>query len=388
MLRQLIAGNNFSGRSAALHGALQRRQEQTFFVGPYAEAALSGLSSTVADEIAIYARAPGQACFAALDWTRMGSRKPATLSGGEQVLLALHCFSRSAYRVIGIDTALEQLDGQNRASALDYLSAAHPFDAIVIDNRLAQAPPGWQCRDACAATADYACDLAGVLPELRPREAPTIAVRALDFGYEPGRPIFRNLDLSLEAGKAYRLVGPNGAGKSTFFKILVGVVAPARGTILLNDAPYRPRQSGNRVFALATQNPDHQWCGATLAEDLARRRRALAACSDVMPPSDAALAAMAGKLGIASLDQLLYELPLAARKRLSWLWPFSGAMSWLMLDEPTIGQDRDSRDGLAAIVRRLCELGYGVVVVTHDDDFAAGIPHRPLHIADLTIRAV
>jgi energy-coupling factor transporter ATP-binding protein EcfA2 len=388
MLREVIAGTNFSGRSAALHRELQRRQEQTFFVGPYAEAALSGLSSTVADEIAIYARAPQHGCFASVDWASFGNRKPATLSGGEQVLLALHCFSRSAYRLIGIDTALEQLDGQNRASALAYLSAPQAFDAILIDNRLDPVPPGWQRRDARAATADHGCDLAGLLPELRPREAPTISIRETDFGYESARPIFRSVDLSLEPGRAYRLVGPNGAGKSTFFKILVGVLKPARGTILLNDVPYRPRQSGNRVFALATQNPDHQWCGATLAEDIARRRRALATCSEMMPPSDALLAAMAGKLGIRGLDQLLYELPLAARKRLSWLWPFSGAMPWLMLDEPSIGQDRATRMGLAAIVRRLRELGYGVVVVTHDDDFAASIPHQPLRIEDMSIRAV
>ncbi|MFL5032917.1 MAG: ATP-binding cassette domain-containing protein [Xanthobacteraceae bacterium] len=388
MVRELIAGNNFSGRSETLRSALQRRQEPAFFLGPYAEAALSGLSSTVADEIAIYARAPQHGCFASIDWTRLGNRKPATLSGGEQVSLALHCFSRSAYRLIGIDTALEQLDAQNRASALAYLSAPHSFDAILIDNRLAHVPPGWRRQDAHATTADYGCDLAGLLTELRPREAPAITIRAMDFSYEPARPIFRDVDLSLKPGKAYRLVGPNGAGKSTFFKILVGVLAPARGTILLNDMPYRPRRSGNRVFALATQNPDHQWCGATLAEDIARRRRALAACSEVMPPSDALLAAMARKLGIRSLDQLLYELPLAARKRLSWLWPFSGAMSWLMLDEPTIGQDRDTRTGLAAIVSRLCQLGYGTIVVTHDDEFAASIPHQPLHIEDMTIRAV
>src|SRR5262245_2791565 len=385
MLRTLVVGNNFSGRSAALRNELQRRREPAFFLGPYAEAALSGLSSTVADEIAIYARACEYDSFASIDWARFGNRKPTTLSGGEQVLLALHCFSRSAYRVIAIDTALEQLDGQYRAAALAYLSAPYAFDAILIDNRLEHVP-GWQRRDALATTPAHRCDLAGLLPELRPCAAPAITIRAMDFGYEPGRPIFRNVDLLLEPGKAYRLAGPNGAGKSTFFKILVGVLAPVRGTILLNDVPYRPRRSGNRVFALATQNPDHQWCGATLSEDIARRRRALASCSEVVPPPDALLAAMARRLGIGGLDQLLYELPLAARKRLSWLWPFSGAMPWLMLDEPTIGQDRDTRTGLAAIVRRLCELGYGVVVVTHDDDFASGIPHRSLRIADMSIR--
>src|SRR5262245_59434409 len=108
MRRDFIAGDNFSGRSEALRQALQ--PAASFFLGPYAEAALSGLSSTVADEIAIYARETEHPAFAMLDWARLGARKPATLSGGEQVLLALHCFSRSTYRTIGNDTALEQLD--------------------------------------------------------------------------------------------------------------------------------------------------------------------------------------------------------------------------------------------------------------------------------------
>ena len=46
-------------------------------------------------------------------------RKPQTLSGGEQVPFALHCFS-SGYRALVIDTALEQLDASNRREALHY----------------------------------------------------------------------------------------------------------------------------------------------------------------------------------------------------------------------------------------------------------------------------
>ncbi len=384
MRREAIAGGNFSGRSAMLRAFLQDAAEHAFFLGPYAEAALSGLSSTVADEIAIYAHASGRRAFTPIDWAPFGARKPATLSGGEQVLLALHCFSRSAYKTIGIDTALEQLDAHNRASALDYLQSGDPFDVFLIDNRLDDVR--WARHAATDTNPDYACDLAGVLGDLRPRQAPVIAVRTMDFSYPAGRPIFRNLDLALEPAKAYRLVGPNGAGKTTLFKLLVGVLNPSRGLILLDGTRYEPRRSGNRVFALATQNPDHQWCGATLGEDIARRRRALATDPAILPPTDALLASLAQKLGVRAGDQHLYELPLAARKRLSWLWPFSGAMPWIMLDEPTIGQDRDTRIGLAAIVSRLCAIGYGVILVTHDDDFAGRIPHQPLRIEGMRIR--
>src|SRR5690348_4186156 len=119
---ELIAGPNFSGRSAALMAQL-RDHAPAFFIGPHAEAALSGLSSTVADEIEIYRAAiSGREPFTPLDFATYAERKPATLSGGEQVLLALHCFSLSGYGVIGIDTALEQLDPGNRDRAIAYLS--------------------------------------------------------------------------------------------------------------------------------------------------------------------------------------------------------------------------------------------------------------------------
>ena len=40
-------------------------------------------------------------------------------------MLALHCFSQSAYTAIAVDTALEQLDGANRATALMGQGPAH-----------------------------------------------------------------------------------------------------------------------------------------------------------------------------------------------------------------------------------------------------------------------
>jgi energy-coupling factor transporter ATP-binding protein EcfA2 len=381
MARAFIAGANFSGRSAHLMAVLRERAPgAAFLIGPYAEAALSGLSSTVADEIDIYRARPASVrpVFSAVDFAAYAARKPPTLSGGEQVLLALHCFSLSKYRTIGIDTALEQLDPENRVQALAYLSQddAQGFDVALIDNRLQ--PDGWP-RTMMTSAADFACDLDAATAGLAARSAPAIAIERLSFRYPGGRDIFNGVDLTLEPGRAYRLTGANGAGKTTLFKLLAGVLVPSSGTIALDGAPYAPWRNGNRVFAFATQNPDHQWCGATLGEDVARRRMALAR-HGIAAPDDAAMAALATHLGARSLDVHLYELPLAARKRLSWLWPLSGTLPWAMLDEPTIGQDGATRAALAAAVARLCALGHGVVFITHDEEFARLTDHRPLRL--------
>jgi energy-coupling factor transporter ATP-binding protein EcfA2 len=379
---EFIGGPNFSGRSAALMARLKALAPgDAFFVGPYAEAALSGLSNTVGDEIAIYRSAAPSRGFSPLDFAALAARKPPTLSGGEQVLLALHCFSLADFSVIGVDTALEQLDPANCDAALGFLSGAGA-STVLVDNRLARRTD-WSGRDLEGEPA-FRHDLAAATGRLAPIRAPTIAIENLSFRYSVGRDIFRNASVVLEP-KAYRLTGPNGAGKTTLFKLLAGVLAPRAGHITLDGAPYAPWRTGNRIFAFATQNPDHQWCGATLGEDLARRRRALARHRQIAVPDEAVLTALAAHLGVASLDQHLYELPLVARKRLSWLWPLSGALPWIMLDEPTIGQDRATRAALAATITHLAELGHGVLFITHDDAFATTIAHDRLQLADAAI---
>ena len=382
---ELISGPNFSGRSAALAVRLNALAPgNAFFIGPYAEAALSGLSNTVSDEIAVY-RSPASArAFAPLDFAALAARKPPTLSGGEQVLLALHCFATSDFTVIGIDTALEQLDPGNREDALGFL-AGNDIAAVLVDNRLEQLP-GWSVCEQ-QGTSAFACDLAAATRSLVPVNAPTIAIENLSFRYAAGPEIFQDASLALTPGRAYRLSGPNGAGKTTLFKLLAGVLAPRTGRITLDGAPYAPWRTGNRIFAFATQNPDHQWCGATLGEDLARRRRALERHPEIAVPDETALTALATHLGAGSVDQHLYELPLTARKRLSWLWPLSGALPWIMLDEPTIGQDAMTRTALAEAIAHLTACGHGVLFITHDDAFAATIAHGTLQLANAEITA-
>jgi energy-coupling factor transporter ATP-binding protein EcfA2 len=382
--RDFIAGPNFSGRSRAVHARAHQFGTPVYFLGPYAEAALSGLSSTIADEIELY-RAKGRTG----DRPRFGSiptdprRKPQTLSGGEQVLLALHCFSLSAYKALAIDTALEQLDASNRSKALTYLNDGAAFDVVLTDNRAR--PPGWTCSDLSPADIGFACNWDELRSRIRPRGAPVIAVEQLSFGYRPGHDVFGNAAVTFEPGQAHRLFGPNGAGKTTLLKLLIGALVPRTAHITLDGAAYEPWRSGNRALALATQNPDQQWCGATLREDLARRRSALARRGDAAALADDRVTGLARYLGVASLDQHLYELPLAARKRISWLWPFAGAHPWIMLDEPTIGQDNDTCRELARTLAALCGAGYGVVFVTHDDAFASAVPHRALRVANRQI---
>jgi hypothetical protein len=148
---EFIAGPNFSGRSQLLLARARQLGDATYFIGPYAEAALSGLSSTIADEIQIYRARSGNRDRPLLERPRAALRqKPQSLSGGEQVLLALHCFSISAYGSVAIDTALEQLDSRNRTQALDYLGSGRSMSSSPTTGRHLAAGTLRSCRGAGA----------------------------------------------------------------------------------------------------------------------------------------------------------------------------------------------------------------------------------------------
>lgn len=61
-----------------------------------------------------------------------------------------------------------------------------------------------------------------------------IQIENLDFWYKKGKPVFKNLNLSLNPGHIYGLLGKNGAGKSTLLKSISGLTFPKSGKCLVN----------------------------------------------------------------------------------------------------------------------------------------------------------
>jgi len=61
-----------------------------------------------------------------------------------------------------------------------------------------------------------------------------IEFRQVDFGYEPGRPVFRQLDLRIPAGQRVGLVGYSGSGKSSLVNLLLRQYDPQGGQVLID----------------------------------------------------------------------------------------------------------------------------------------------------------
>ena len=80
-----------------------------------------------------------------------------------------------------------------------------------------------------------------------------------------------NVSFSIEEGSYTTIIGHNGSGKSTIAKLLIGLLEKDQGSIYVDDVEltmeslYEIRDKVGIVF----QNPDNQFIGATVSDDIA-----------------------------------------------------------------------------------------------------------------------
>ncbi|MBM5823145.1 MAG: ABC transporter ATP-binding protein [Cyanobacteria bacterium K_Offshore_surface_m2_011] len=103
-----------------------------------------------------------------------------------------------------------------------------------------------------------------------------LVLDGVSFGYQPGSPVLRQLDLHILPGQVVALVGPSGAGKSTLFSLLLRFNTAQSGRVLLdgqNLADLRARDL-RRAVALVPQQSSV--FSGTVAEAIAFGRPASA----------------------------------------------------------------------------------------------------------------
>jgi ABC-type multidrug transport system fused ATPase/permease subunit len=85
----------------------------------------------------------------------------------------------------------------------------------------------------------------------------SVALEAVSYAYEPGRPVLLDVSFKVPAGRAIGVVGPSGAGKSTLIQILLGLRLADQGRYLINDIPAREiaRADWHRMVAYVPQQP-------------------------------------------------------------------------------------------------------------------------------------
>jgi ABC-2 type transport system ATP-binding protein len=202
---------------------------------------------------------------------------------------------------------------------------------------------------------------------------PILEVEALSkrFG---AREAVRSISFSVSPGEVFGLLGPNGAGKTTTLGMIAGVVRPSGGSI---------RVAGMEVSGLSRA---------------ALRQLGLVPQSIALYPALSAeenLRLLGRLYGVAEAElarrvDTLLELAGLTDRRREAIGQFSGGMkrrlsfvgglvhqpTLVLLDEPTLGVDPQSRERIYDVIRELASRGLALLLTTHYMDEAEKLCHR------------
>lgn len=98
-----------------------------------------------------------------------------------------------------------------------------------------------------------------------------LEVKNLSFKYSDEQVAIDDVSFSVEKGKFVAILGHNGSGKSTLAKLIVGLLEKNSGQIFFNDEEI-DRKNITKLqgkTALVFQNPDNQFVGVTVEDDIA-----------------------------------------------------------------------------------------------------------------------
>lgn len=166
-----------------------------------------------------------------------------------------------------------------------------------------------------------------------------------------------NIGLQVHAGEAVALWGPNGAGKTTFFRCILGERLDAGTLFVFGRAPGPHERDTRMNIGYAPQHlPDFDSRVIELAQLVAAIRGA---------DKTAAAAALRRLHLQRHADRLVNELSGGMRQRLAIALALIGDPPLLLLDEPTAGLDRESREIVVGLLQAQRAAGKTLLVTSH-----------------------
>lgn len=198
---------------------------------------------------------------------------------------------------------------------------------------------------------------------------PIIRFNSVTFAYD-GKTVLDKVSLSVNRNESVWIVGPNGGGKTTLIKLLIGLVAPHRGTVeIFGKAPNKSRLRIGYMPQAAHLDP----LFPVTALDIALMGRIRGNKIPGLYNSkdcEAALEAMR-LVGLEGLEERRFAaLSGGQQRRLLIARALADNPEILVLDEPTANLDLQAEKGLNDILEKLTGK-MTLVLVSHDPAFVS-----------------
>lgn len=203
--------------------------------------------------------------------------------------------------------------------------------------------------------------------------ASVVKLSHIDFRYY-GSEVNSLTDVSLEIteGEWVAIIGPNGSGKSTLAKIMNGLLVPAAGQVTIKDLTideetvWEARRSVGMVF----QNPDNQFVGSTVEDDVAF------GLENNGVPRQEMISRIEEALAEVRMSEFKDKEPArlsgGQKQRVALASILALRPDIIILDEATSMLDPNGRQEVIAAIRKIKErFNLTVISITHDLDEAS-----------------
>jgi len=194
------------------------------------------------------------------------------------------------------------------------------------------------------------------------------------------------VDLSVEAGDVCALVGQNGAGKSTLMAILSGAVRPDAGTMMLDGAPYAPREpldaraAGVAMIHQELSLAPHLTVMENIGLGMEPARMGLIRWRDMRKGAADALT----ELGHPEIrpNAIVGDLSPAGQQLVELARALAHGARVVVFDEPTSSLSHADVERLFSLIRRLKSQGLAIVYISHFIEEVKAVSDRVVVLRD------
>ena len=202
---------------------------------------------------------------------------------------------------------------------------------------------------------------------------PIIELNAITVRYtEEDRPALKNVSLSIEQGEWVALIGHNGSGKSTLAKTINCLILPQEGSVAVGDMLLNEENIWNirKMVGMVFQNPDNQFVGSTVEDDVAF------GLENQGIPRDEMVIRVKNALEQVRMEEFATREPArlsgGQKQRVAIAGVVALRPDIIILDEATSMLDPEGREEVISTIKKIKEENnLTVLSITHDIDEAA-----------------
>jgi energy-coupling factor transport system ATP-binding protein len=214
-----------------------------------------------------------------------------------------------------------------------------------------------------------------------------IEIKNASFAYPNGFTAIENISITIQDGERVAIVGQNGAGKTTAAKMMNGLNKPSAGDVIIDGINTRDKTTAfiAKKVGYVFQNPDDQIFNKTVKAEI-----------EYMPryfklPEKEIEERVKYAVNLMGIQKYLktnpYDIPYPIRKFVAIGAVIASKPKYMLLDEPTAGQDKHGLETLAQMIDQLQADGMTILTITHDMEFAVNNFNRIVAMAHKNIIA-